>query len=141
MIAIGDGAGMDVAVIGLLVAKLFDALGHVFFGDLRILVGRFEILVFLQLDFGKNFELGFETQRFSAMKMDVGNVRRSDDAQVPLLQLLFEKLWNEVFEHLLADVALELLTNKACRSLSRPEAGKFSALLKRADDALGFAFH
>ena len=57
------------------------------------------------------------------------------------LQLLVEKLGDQIFDHLLADVALELLTNEAGRRLSRAETGKFSAMLERADDALGLGVH
>lgn len=73
--------------------------------------------------------------------MHVGNVGGPDDFEILLLQLLVEKLGNQVLEHLLADIALELLTHEAGGRLSWAEAGKFRALLERADDALGFGVH
>ena len=61
--------------------------------------------------------------------------------QILLFQLLVEKLGDQVFEHLLADIALELFANQAGGRLAGTEAGKFSALLERADDALGLGVH
>jgi hypothetical protein len=75
------------------------------------------------------------------MEMHVGDIGRSDDFEILLLQLLIEKLGDQVFDHLLADIALELLTNEAGRRLARAEAVKFSALLERTDDALGLGIH
>jgi hypothetical protein len=60
VVAILNGAGIDVAVVSFLVTDFFDAFGDVVVRDLRILVGHLKILVVLQFDIGKNFEFGLE---------------------------------------------------------------------------------
>ena len=109
VVAVLDGPRIDVAVVGLLVADFFDASGDVFVGDFRVLVGDREVLVIVfQLDLREDFEFGLETQRLAVVEMHVGNIGLADDAQLVLFQLLFEEFGDQVFQHLLPDIAFEL---------------------------------
>ena len=75
------------------------------------------------------------------MEVDVRDVGGADDLQVLLLQLLIEKLRDQILQHLLTDIALELLANQTSGRLTGAEAGEFRAMLERADDALGLGVH
>ena len=57
VIAILERARIDVDVLGLLLAQLFDALVDILVGDFGIVVGHFDAFVILQLDLGNDFEL------------------------------------------------------------------------------------
>ena len=123
------------------IADLFEALGDIFVGDLRIFVRHFEVLVFLELDLRKNLELGLEPQRLAAVEVDVRDIGRAHDAQVLRFELFLEKFGDQIFEDLLADVALKLLANQSRRRFAGTKARKSGFLLKRADNAIGLAFH
>ena len=124
VVAILNGTGIDVAVVGFLIADFFDAFGDVLVGNFRVLVCYFEILVNLQFDIGKNLEFSLEAQRLAAVEMHVGDIGSSDDFEILLLQFLVEKLGDQMLEDLLANIAFELLANEAGGRLSGAEARK-----------------
>jgi hypothetical protein len=135
MVAILDGPGIDVDILRLLVAEFLYALINVFLGDHRLAIGDFDAAEFAELDFGNDFEFGFETERLAVVEMDILYIGCADDVEVFGLELLVEELGNEIFQHLLPDIAGELLTDDAGRSFARPESGEFGAFLDVGGDA------
>jgi hypothetical protein len=68
-------------------------------------------------------------------------IGRADDVEVFGLELLLQELGDEIFQHLLPDIAGELLPDDAGRGFARPESGEFGALLDVGRDASQLAFH
>ena len=75
------------------------------------------------------------------MEVDVGDIGRADHVEVFRLELLLQVFGDERFEHLLPDVAGEVLANQGGRGFARTEALELGALLHVGGDAGGFAFH
>ena len=140
-IAILHRPRVDVDVLGLLLADFLEPLGDVLVGDFGIVVGHFDVLVFPQLDLRDHFELGLEAQRLALVEMDVLDIGRAHHVEVFGLELLLQVLGDQVFQHLLPDIAGELLANQRGGRLARPEARELGALLDVGDDAAGLAFH
>jgi hypothetical protein len=141
MVAIFHRPGIDVDVLRLLLAEFLDALIDVFLGDRRIGIGHFDAAVLAQLDFGDDFELGLEAQRLAVVEMDILYIGRADHVEVFGFELLLQELGDQIFQHLLPDIAGELLANDAGRGFAGPEAGEFGALLDVGRDASQLAFH
>ncbi len=75
------------------------------------------------------------------MEVDVGDIGRADHVEVLGLELLLEVFGDQSFEHLLPDIAGEVLANQGCRGFAGAEALELGALLNVGGDAGGFAIH
>src|SRR5579864_4832454 len=73
--------------------------------------------------------------------MHVRDIRRTDNVQLGLLKLLPKVLGDQVLEDLLPDITRKLFADETGRRMTRPEPGKFRALLKGTDDAFGLGVH
>ncbi len=117
------------------------ALLDVVIGHFRLRVGHLDAGVFRQIDFGKNFKFRLEPDRFAVMKVNVGDAGRPHHAEIFFLRLCVEKLRNQMFQHLLADVAAKVSANQRGGSLAGTEAGQLCPALERFRDFAGFFFH
>ena len=120
---------------GLLLADFLDALVDVLVGDFRIVVRDLDVLIVLPARFRERLRIGLEAQRLAVVEMDVGDIGRADHVQVFGFDLLLQMLGNQVLQHLLPDIAGELLADQRSRRLAGTEAGEFGALLDVGDDA------
>jgi hypothetical protein len=141
MVAILDGPGIDIDILRLLLAEFRDALIDVFLGDRRLAIGDFDAAEFAEIDFGDDFEFGLEAERLAVMEVNILYIGRADDVEVFGLELLLQELGDEIFQHLLSDIAGKLLPDDAGRGFARPESGEFGALLDVGRDASQLAFH
>ena len=73
------------------------------------------------------------------MEVDVLDIGRADHFEVLGFELLLEVLGDQAFQHLLPDIAGELLANQRCRRLARAEARELGALLDIQHNAAGLA--
>jgi hypothetical protein len=141
MVAVFHGPGIHVDVLRLLIAEFLDALIDILVGNLRIAIGHFDAAVVAQLDFRDHFELRLELQGLAIVEMDIFYIGRPDDVEVLGLELFLEELGDQVFQHLLPDIAGKLLADDTGRSFTRPEARKFGAFLDVDRNATQLAFH
>ncbi len=86
------------------------------------MVGHFDVFIIAQFDFGDHLELGLEAKRLAIVEMDVVDIRLSDHVQVFGLELLLQELGDQALQHLLADIAGELLANQRRGRFARAEA-------------------
>jgi hypothetical protein len=141
MVAVLNGPGIDVDILRLLPAEFFDALIDVFLGDCRLGIGDFDAAELTELDYGDDFEFGLESEGLAVVEMDILYIGLADHVEVFGFELLLQELGDEIFQHLLPDIAGELLTDDAGRGFARPESGEFGALLDIGRDASQLAFH
>jgi hypothetical protein len=141
VIATLDGAGIDIDVLSLLLAQLFDAFGDVFIGNFGFGVRYFDALIILKLDFRNDFELRLKAERFAIVEVYLGDIGGADDIEVFGFELLLEVFGNQSFDDLLADVGGEVLANERSRGFAGAETLKLGALLNLGGDAGGFAIH
>jgi hypothetical protein len=141
MIAIFYGPGVHIDVLRLLVAEFLEALIDIFVGYPWIAIGHFDAAVVAQLDCGDHFELRLELQGLAIVEMDILYIGLTHDVEVFGLELLLEELGDQIFQHLLPDIAGKLLANDAGRGLTRPEAREFGAFLDVGRNASHLAFY
>jgi hypothetical protein len=72
--------------------------------------------------------------------MHIFNIGSADHVQILRLELPLEEFGNQTLQHLLPDIADELLANDAGRNFSRPEAREFGAFLDVGGNAVHLAF-
>jgi hypothetical protein len=79
-------------------------------------------------------------QWLAVVEMHILYIGCADHVEILGLELLLEELGNQILEHLLPDIAGELLADDAGRSFSRPEAREFGAFLDVGGNASQLAF-
>ena len=105
------------------------------------MIRHFHVVIVLQLDLRDHFELGGEAQRLAVVEVDVLDIGLADHVEVFGLELLLEILGDQVLQHLLPDVAGELLADQRYRGLARAKTREFGALLDIQHNAFGLAGH
>src|SRR5205823_10291412 len=116
-------------------------LGDILIGYFRLVIRDGEVFVLLQLELGRDLELGGEFQGLALIELDLRNIGPAHDVQILLFHALFQKARNEVFEDLLADAALELLADQTGRRFARTEARQLGLGLERGDHLASLALH
>ena len=125
----------------LAVPDLVDAFVDVLVGDLRVLVGDFDALVFAQFDGRHHLERRLELQRLAVMQMDVADIGRPHNLQAFDLELLLQVFGDQSFQYALPDVTGELLTNQRCRRFSGPESRQLGLLYNVGHDLSRFGLY
>src|SRR5690349_11042468 len=141
VIAVFERPRIDIGIIRLLFPDLVNALLNVLVGDRRILVRHLDALIVFQLDFRRDFEFRLEPQGLAIVEMNVLDIGRAHDVQVFGLKLFLQISGNQVFEHLLPDVARKLLADQSGGGFAGTEAGQLGPLLNIGGDTAGFAFY
>src|SRR5262249_1693003 len=88
-----------------------------------------------------NLEFGGEFEGLALVELHLSDIGATDEAQVFLLHTLLKEAGDQVFEHLLADIAPKLVANPAGGGLSGPKAGDLGLLLERGNDFSRFSLH
>ncbi len=127
--------------MGLLLPNFLDALADILIRDFRVVVRHLDIPIFAQFDLRNHFEFRFKAQRFALMKMYVRDIGRADYLEIVRFKLLLQVPRNERLQHLLPDIARELLTNQRLRNFPGTKAGQLGTLLNVQSYAAGFAFY
>ena len=141
IVAVLQRAGVDIGVIGLLLADLLETLVDVGVRDLGVVIRHFDVPVIPQFHLGDDFELGGEAQRLAIVEVDILDIGLSDHLQVLGLELFLEVLGNQVLHDLPPDLARELRANQRQSDPARAETRQFGALLDVQHDAFRFGSH
>src|SRR5262249_52748299 len=140
-IAVFERPRIDVDVFGLPVTNGFDPFRDVVVSDIRLVIVDRKVLILTEFELRGDFELGGELKRLPLIEFDFGDIGPANNVKLFLLNPLLQMPRDQVFEHLLTDITLELLTNQAGRSLAGPKTRQFGLLLERGDHLPGFRLH